>query len=64
MSAGQRLGAADVGGVALPDFSRTRFRIAADAAGRAPQQQHRAGDLAPGFEILGVHVEIDAGVAR
>src|SRR5579864_2855643 len=61
MSARQRLGAADVAGVALPDLARARSGVAADAAGRAPQQQHRAGDLAPGFEVFGVHVEIDAG---
>src|SRR6202034_1801047 len=61
MPARQRLGAADVAGVARPDFARARPGVAADAAGRSPQQQQRATDLAAGFEVLGVHVEVDAG---
>src|SRR5499427_8457009 len=54
----QRLAGSYVGGVARPDLHG--FVIAADAAGRAPQQQHRAGYLAPGGEVRGIHVEIDA----
>src|SRR6516165_5418592 len=61
MSARQRLGAADVAGIALPDLAGARPGVAADAAGRAPQQEHRAVDLAPGLEVLAVHVEVDAG---
>src|SRR4051812_37372027 len=59
MSARQRLGAADVGGVSLPNLASARLVVAADAAGRAPQDQRRAAYLLAGIEILGVHVEID-----
>src|SRR5215813_4539275 len=57
MAAGQRLGAADVGGVARPD--RLRVMMAADAAGRAPQDQHRTGDFSASVEVLRVHLEVD-----
>src|SRR5215212_1071209 len=60
MPTGQRLGAADVAGIPLPDFARAWLMIAADAAGRAPQQQQRRADLAAGGKILGVHLQIDA----
>src|SRR3954468_5270969 len=58
MPARQRLGAADVGGVVLPDLGR--LVVAADRAGRAPQDQRRACDLPAGCEIDLVHVEVDA----
>src|SRR5205085_7102173 len=54
----QRLGATNIGGIARPD--RPRVVVAADAAGRAPEQQHRAGDLAAGLEISLVHGKVDA----
>src|SRR5665213_2970749 len=60
MSARHRFGAHYVGRITLPDLTRRRLAVATDAAGCAPQQQHRALDLAAGLEILGVHVEIDA----
>src|SRR4051812_11313924 len=58
VSARHRSRATNIGRVCLPDVGR--LVIAADAAGRAPQQQQRRGDLAPGVEVLGVHGEIDA----
>jgi hypothetical protein len=58
MSARQRLAAPYVGGIARPNLHR--FVVAADAAGRAPKQQQRTGDLAAGGEILGIHREVDA----
>ena len=61
MPARQRLGAADVGRVLLPDLARGRLAVAADAAGRAPQNERRARDLLARLEVLGVHLEIDPG---
>src|SRR5215831_14938613 len=60
MSARQRFGATDIGGVAFPDFRRAGLVIAANAAGRAPQNQRRAVDPLAGVKVLGIRVEIDA----
>src|SRR3954469_750820 len=60
MPARQCLGAADVGGISIPDLAGARLMVAADAAGGPPQDENRTGDLAPGREVLGVHLEIDA----
>src|SRR5262249_52003999 len=54
----KRLAGANVGCIARPNLHR--LVVAADAAGRAPQQQHRTGNLASGGEILAVHGEVDA----
>src|SRR5215468_3552086 len=54
----KRLAGANVGCIARPNLHR--LVVAADAAGRAPQQQHRTGTLASGGEILAVHGEVDA----
>src|SRR4029077_12815724 len=51
----------DVRRISLPYFGGPRFAVATNAAGRAPQQKHWGFDFAPGREIPGVHLQIDAG---
>src|SRR5665213_1266824 len=58
MAARQRRTPPDIGAVVGPDFHR--LVVAPDTALGAPQQQHRAFDLAAGGDIGGIHREVDA----
>src|SRR5215510_3694721 len=54
-----RLCANNIGCVSPPDLRRAGLAVAADAAVRAPQEEHGTFDLAPGFKIPGIHFKID-----
>src|SRR5262249_55398021 len=54
-----RLCANNIGCVSPPDLGRAGLAAAADAAVRAPQEEHGTFDLAPGFKIPGIHFKID-----
>ena len=54
-----RLCANNIGCVSPPDLGRAGLAVAADAAVRAPQEEHGTFDLAPGFKIPGIHFKID-----